>query len=110
MSVVLTQCLTLRISHKPYWFLSLTMARCTIFLSQSESADRDRWINLTLEASNEVCGSKGCIHYFCSCLWTFFPLFQGVFCDKLQVLKLKSGLSAAYLIQGIAYFLQDNIR
>ena len=29
---------------------------------------------------------------------------------KLQVLKLKSGLSAAYLIQGIAYFLQDNVR
>ncbi|KAJ7381623.1 Tetratricopeptide repeat protein 37, partial [Desmophyllum pertusum] len=45
----------------------------------SESADRDRWINLSLEASNEV-------------------------------LKLKCGFSAAYLIQGIVYYLQDNAR
>ena len=29
---------------------------------------------------------------------------------QLQVLKFKSGLSAAYLIQGIAYFLQGNVR
>ncbi|XP_020629636.1 tetratricopeptide repeat protein 37-like isoform X1 [Orbicella faveolata] len=57
----------------------IRLARLAVRLAQSESADLDRWINLTLEASNEV-------------------------------LKFKSGLSAAYLIQGIAYFLQDNVR
>lgn len=47
------------------------------FSSQSESADRDRWINLTLEASNEVCGS---IYYFCTCPG-IFSSFHGVFCN-----------------------------
>jgi len=38
--------------------------------TQSESADRDRWINLTLEASNEVCRSRKCINRpFQSCLF-----------------------------------------
>ncbi|KAJ7369919.1 Tetratricopeptide repeat protein 37 [Desmophyllum pertusum] len=57
----------------------IRLAMLAVRLAQSESADRDRWINLSLEASNEV-------------------------------LKLKSGFSAAYLIQGIVYYLQDNAR
>lgn len=40
----------------------------------------------------------------------FFHHFTVYSVIKLQVLKLKSGLSASYLIQGIAYFLQDNVR
>lgn len=46
------------------------------FLSQSESADRDRWINLTLEASNEVCGNKEWIYFFCICPGIFFVIIS----------------------------------
>nr|XP_058948066.1 tetratricopeptide repeat protein 37-like [Pocillopora verrucosa] len=48
-------------------------------VQKSQTADRDRWMDLSLEASNEV-------------------------------LKLNSSISAAYLIQGIVHFLQDNAR
>ncbi|RMX42608.1 hypothetical protein pdam_00013366 [Pocillopora damicornis] len=48
-------------------------------VQKSQTADRDRWMDLSLEASNEV-------------------------------LKLNSSISAAYHIQGIVHFLQDNAR
>ncbi|XP_022804703.1 tetratricopeptide repeat protein 37-like isoform X2 [Stylophora pistillata] len=57
----------------------IRLALLAVQMVQSQSADRDRWINLSLEASNEV-------------------------------LKLNSSVSAAYLIQGILHFLQDNAR
>ncbi|KAL9987357.1 hypothetical protein ACROYT_G001647 [Oculina patagonica] len=76
------QCLQAGMSNKAQGWRVVPLIRLALLalrLAQSESADRDRWINLTLEASNEV-------------------------------LKFKSSLSAAFLIQGIVYFLQDNVR
>ncbi|CAH3018534.1 unnamed protein product [Porites evermanni] len=57
----------------------IRLAMLALRFAQTQSAERDRWINLSLEASNEV-------------------------------LKLKSRVSAAHLVQGIVYFLQDNSR
>lgn len=103
----LTRILTSRLTHKPYWFLSLVYN----FFSLSQSP-------LTVSAGSilllkhlmRFVAAGSAFYTFVPVSGFFFHYFTVYSVIQSQVLKFKSGLSAAYLIQGIVYFLQDNVR